>query len=73
MGEPSTATAWMRAGMRRVDWIRLLVGEREVQAEAVGVAFRLPRTCRIPVALAAALIAAGTPYVTRTLTPPAPA
>jgi hypothetical protein len=29
-------------GLRRVDWVRLVVGEGCVSAEAVGVGYRLP-------------------------------
>jgi hypothetical protein len=55
-----------RSGMRRVDWVRLHVDGTSVTAEAVGVGYRLPRTAPIPVAVAAALIAEGTPCVTCT-------
>jgi hypothetical protein len=54
-----------RVGLRRVDWVRLLVDDDEVRAEAVGVGFRLPTTCPIPLSLATELIAKGTPSVTR--------
>jgi hypothetical protein len=52
-------------GLRRVDWVRLVVVHDEIRAEAVGVGYRLPTTCRIPLSVAAALIAAGTPSITR--------
>jgi hypothetical protein len=53
-------------GLRRVDWVRLFVGEGdEITAEAVGMGFRLPASRSIPLALAAELIAAGVPSVTR--------
>jgi hypothetical protein len=55
------------AGLRRVDWVRFVVGHDAVRAEAVGVGYRLPATRPIPLALAAALIADGTPSVTRRL------
>jgi len=60
-----------RVGLRRVDWVRLLVEEDEVRAEAVGVGFRLPTTCPIPLSLATELIAMGTPSVTRVADNPA--
>jgi hypothetical protein len=60
-----------RVGLRRVDWVRLLVDEDEVRAEAVGVGFRLPTTCPIPLSLATELIAMGTPSVTRVADLPA--
>lgn len=53
-----------RAGLRRVDWVRLVVDHEHVQAEAVGIGFRLPVTRPIPLSLAARLIASGTPHVT---------
>lgn len=58
-----------RAGLRRVDWVRLQVDQDEqpVRAEAMGAGFRLPVTCAIPLSVAADLIASGTPYVTRHL------
>jgi hypothetical protein len=55
------------AGLRRVDWVRFVVDQDAVRAEAVGVGYRLPATCPIPLSLAAALIAEGTPSVTRRL------
>jgi hypothetical protein len=53
------------AGLRRVDWVRLVVEQRRVRAEAVGVGYRLPATRSIPLSLAAALVAGGIPSVTR--------
>ena len=55
------------AGLRRVDWVRFVVDHDAVRAEAVGVGYRLPATRPIPLSLAAALIAEGTPSVTRRL------
>ncbi len=55
-----------QAGLRRVDWVRLLVDHEQVRAEAVGVGFRVPVTCPIPLSVAANLIALGIPLVTRT-------
>ena len=39
----------------------------EYTAEVVGVGFRLPVTCAIPLSLAADLIASGVPHVTRSV------
>jgi hypothetical protein len=56
------------AGLRRVDWIRLVVSdERFAGAEAIGVGSRLPMTRSIPISVAKDLIASGTPYVIRHL------
>jgi hypothetical protein len=63
----NTASAASLVGLRRVDWIRLLVDDDHVGAEAVGVGFRLPTTCPIPMSVAARLIASGVPHVTRHL------
>jgi hypothetical protein len=54
-------------GLRRVDWVRLIVDDDSVRAEAVGVGYRLPASRPIPLPVAAALIAGGTPSVTRTV------
>jgi hypothetical protein len=54
-------------GLRRVDWVRLVVDRDSVRAEAVGVGYRLPTSRPIPLPVAAALIAGGTPSVTRTV------
>lgn len=52
-------------GLRRVDWVRLVVEHHTVRAEAVGVGYRLPVTRSIPLSMAAALVAGGIPSVTR--------
>jgi hypothetical protein len=62
----SAQQANSRVGLRRVDWVRLTRDHGQVRAEAVGIGFRVPVTCPIPLALAAELIASGTPHVTRT-------
>jgi hypothetical protein len=62
---PASAAALV--GLRRVDWIRLLVNGDAVGAEAVGVGFRLPATCPISISVAARLIESGVPHVTRHL------
>jgi hypothetical protein len=55
------------AGLRRVDWVRFVVDHDAVRAEAVGVGYRLPTTRPIPLSVAAALLAQGTPSITRTV------
>jgi hypothetical protein len=55
------------AGLRRVDWVRFVVDHDAVRAEAVGVGYRLPATRPIPLSVAAALLAQGTPSITRTV------
>jgi hypothetical protein len=52
-----------RTGLRRIDWVRLTLEPELVRAEIIGVGFRLPVNCPIPLSLAADLIASGTPYV----------
>jgi hypothetical protein len=52
-----------------VDWVRLIVDDDQVRAEAVGVGYRLPTTRPIPLSVAAALMAEGTPSVTRRVRP----
>jgi hypothetical protein len=52
-------------GLRRVDWVRLVLEHHTVRAEAVGVGYRLPATRSIPLSVAAALVARGIPSVTR--------
>jgi hypothetical protein len=60
-------------GLRRVDYVRLLVGGAHIRAELVGVAYRLPTAMPVSLPYAARLIAAGTPTVTRHVEAPAPA
>jgi hypothetical protein len=55
------------AGLRRVDWVRFVVDQDAVRAEAIGVGYRLPTTRPIPLSVAAALLAQGTPSITRTV------
>jgi hypothetical protein len=52
-----------------VDWVRVFVDHGEMRAEAVGIGFRLPAVCSIPLATAARLIADGTPHVTHVVSP----
>ncbi len=62
-----SARSLTETGLRRVDWVRLVVDDDGVRAEAVGVGYRLPMSRPIPLPVAAALIAGGTPSVTRTV------
>jgi hypothetical protein len=55
------------AGLRRVDWVRFVVEDHDVRAEAVGAGYRLPVSRPIPLSVAAELLAQGTPSVTRTV------
>jgi hypothetical protein len=57
-----------RTGLRRVDWVRLTEDDGRYRAEVVGEGFRLPATRPIPLSLAAELIAAGVPHLTRSAT-----
>jgi hypothetical protein len=63
--ERQTTSSSTATSLRRVDWIRLVVDDDQVRAEAVGVGYRLPTTRPIPLSVAEALIAEGTPSVTR--------
>ena len=56
-----------RAGLRRVDWVRLVVDRDVVRAEVTGTGFRLPVSRPIPLSVAAHLIASGTPSVSHRL------
>lgn len=51
--------------MRRVAWVRITIETTAVRAEVVGVGHRLPVTRRVPLAVAAALVADGIPSVAR--------
>jgi hypothetical protein len=48
-------------GFRRIECVRLIVDEDGTTAEVTGVTHRLPRTIRVPLRTAAALIEAGVP------------
>jgi hypothetical protein len=64
----ATSAGSGEVGLRRVDWIRLVVSDdRFAGAEAIGVGSRLPITRSIPISVAKDLIASGTPYVIRHL------
>jgi len=59
---PSTRpTSVSSLGFRRVDFVRLIVDEDGTTAEVTGVTHRLPRTIRVPLRTANALIEAGVP------------
>lgn len=77
-GERATLRTDGRAaghGLRRVDYVRLLVGGARIRAELVGVGYRLPIALPVSLPCAARLIADGAPAVTRHLevVPPNPA
>jgi hypothetical protein len=63
----SAGDAAGRTGLRRVDWVRLIDDGERCRAEVIGEGFRLPVTRPIPLALAAELIAAGVPHLTRSV------
>ncbi len=65
MVEPGTGS--QLTGLRRVDWIRVLLSHDGPRAEAVGVRHRQPATAPISLASAARLAAAGSPLVVRDL------
>ena len=48
-------------GFRRVEFVRLIVDEDGTTAEVTGITHRLPRTIRVPLRTATALIEAGVP------------
>ena len=48
-------------GFRRIECVRLIVDEDGTTAEVTGVTHRLPRTIRVPLRTATALIEAGVP------------
>lgn len=48
-------------GFRRVEFVRLIVGEQGTTAEVIGVTHRLPHAMRVPLRTAQALIDAGVP------------
>jgi hypothetical protein len=62
-GERSAQDLARELGFRRVDFIRLIVSDDEVRAEAVGVAHRLPVSRPIPIHVASACMRAGTRHV----------
>ena len=50
-----------RMGMRRIGWVRVVVGPRSSRAEVSGIGHRLPRVVPVPLAVAASLAADGVP------------
>jgi hypothetical protein len=54
-------------GLRRVDWIRVLLGADGPRAEAVGVRHRRPTATPISLAAATELVSRGAPLVVRDL------
>jgi hypothetical protein len=48
-------------GFRRIEFVQLIVDEDGTTAEVTGVTHRLPRTIRVPLRTATALIEAGVP------------
>jgi hypothetical protein len=67
-GAAPSRDAASRTGLRRVDWVRLTEESGQFRAEVIGEGFRLPVTRPIPLSLAADLIAAGVPHLTRSAT-----
>ncbi len=57
-------------GMRRVDFVRVVIDGEEKHAQLVGVGYRLPACRPASLALAAQLVSEGTPLVTRHLGDP---
>jgi hypothetical protein len=56
-------------GFRRVAFVRLIIDEHGTTAEVTGVTHRLPRTIRVPLRIANALIEAGVPSRVETRPP----
>ena len=50
-------------GMRRISWVHVVRNGDDATAEVHGIGHRLPRTIRVPMATASALVAAGVPLV----------
>ena len=58
---PISESAVSALGFRRIECVRLIVDEAGTTAEVTGVTHRLPRTIRVPLRTATALIEAGVP------------
>jgi hypothetical protein len=56
-------TRMTATGMRRIDYVRLVVDDDGTRAEVVGVGFRLPTSSPVPLSYAAKLISEGMPSV----------
>ncbi len=67
LAKRTSRTAAGPAPLRRVEWVRVTVDGRSVRAEAIGVGYRLPATCRISMAMAADLARQGVPLSVRTI------
>jgi hypothetical protein len=67
LAQRTSRTAAAPVPLRRVEWVRVTVDGRSVRAEAIGVGYRLPATCRISMAMAADLARQGVPLSVRTL------
>jgi hypothetical protein len=67
LAKRTSRTATGPAPLRRVEWVRVTVEGRSVQAEAIGVGYRLPTSCRISMAMAADLARHGVPLSVRTV------
>ena len=66
-----SSDAVVRTGLRRVDWVRLIVDSdgAGMAAQVEGVGYRSLVRRPVPLSLAHELIASGTPYVVRSLDP----
>ena len=67
LAKRTSRTAAGPAPLRRVEWVRVTVEGRSVWAEAIGVGYRLPTSCRISMAMAADLARHGVPLSVRTV------
>jgi hypothetical protein len=67
LAKRTSRTAAGPAPLRRVEWVRVTVEGRSVRAEAIGVGYRLPTSCRISMAMAADLARQGVPVSVRTI------
>lgn len=52
-----------RMGMKRVSWVRVVLDGDDCRAEVHGLGHRLPRTLRVPLATASALVGEGVPLL----------
>ncbi len=65
-GAPPAAS---RTALRRVDFVRVTLSQRWVQARVVGVVHRVPREIPVSPAYAARLVCGGVPLVVRSAAP----
>lgn len=61
MGGRSGFAAALVPALRRVDEVRLIVGDGPVRAEVLGIGHRFPARVRVSIGLAARLVEAGAP------------